>query len=110
MEQTIYCIESIGKIEEVQEHQGTFDCYDVLLQSGNCISVADCHYFLTESGRWISLQQLKAGTQLQTAKGSIEIISVIKKPMPYTGKVYNLKIEGTDRYLVGQDAVIVRDF
>ena len=98
------------QIEKLEEHEGTFVCYDVLLESGNCISVADCHYFLTESGRWIALQNLKTGTKLQTAKGSIGIISVNKRPMPYVGKVYNLKVEGSDRYKVGKDAVIVRDY
>ena len=28
----------------------------------------------------------------------------------YTGKVYNLKIAGSDQYMVGKDSVIVRDF
>ncbi|NVM57459.1 MAG: hypothetical protein HWN51_05005, partial [Desulfobacterales bacterium] len=94
----------------LEEHEGTFVCYDVLLESGNCVSVADCHYFLTESGRWVALQNLKAGTKLQTTKGSIGIISVNERPMPYVGKVYNLKVEDSDRYLVGEDAVIVRDY
>ena len=98
------------QIEKLEEHEGTFVCYDVLLESGNCISVADCHYFLTESGRWVALQNLKTGTKLQTAKGSIGIISVNKRPMPYVGKIYNLKVEGSDRYKVGKDAVIVRDY
>ncbi len=101
---------SLSKIQEVQEHKGTFTCYDVLLKSGNCLSVAENHYFLTESGRWISLQNLKAGIKLKTSKGSIGIIRVTKRPAPYIGKVYNLKVEGSDRYLVGKDAVIVRDF
>ena len=98
------------QIEKLEEHEGTFVCYDVLLESGKCISVADCHYFLTESGRWVSLQNLKTGTKLQTAKGSIGIISVNQRPMPYVGKVFNLKVEGTDRYPVGEDAIIVRDY
>jgi hypothetical protein len=103
-------LQAPGKVEEVQEHEGTFVCYDVLLESGNCIGVAECHYFLTESGRWISLQNLRTGARLQTSRGSIGIISVTKRPMPYVGKVYNLKVEGSDRYPVGEDAVIVRDY
>ena len=98
------------QIEKLEEHEGTFACYDVLLESGNCISVAENHYFLAESGQWISLQNLKAGIKLKTSKGSIGIISVTKRPMPYIGKVYNLKVEDSDRYLVGKDAVIVRDY
>ena len=98
-----------GKVQEVQEHEGVFECYDVLLQSGNRIAVAECHYFLTESGDWVAVQYLKAGTKLQTPKGSIAIINVAKRSMPYIGKVYNLKVEASERYLVGKDAIIVRD-
>ena len=98
-----------GKVEQVQEHEGVFECYDVLLQSGDRIGVAERHYFLTESGNWVAVQNLKTGTKLQTPRGSIAIMNVTKRPMPYAGKVYNLKVEGSDRYLVGTDAIIVRD-
>ncbi len=108
--QSINIFDGIRKVEEVQEHTGTFICYDILLESLNCITVAENHYFMTESGQWIALQDLKDGTRLQTANGSIRITSITKRPIPYTGKVYNLKIEGSDRYLVGEDAVIVRDY
>jgi hypothetical protein len=101
---------SLGKVQEVQEHNGTFTCYDVLLESGNCIGVAENHYFLSESGQWISLKELKAGIKLKTLKGSIDIVSVTKRPTPYVGMVYNLKVDGSDRYLVGKDAIIVRDY
>jgi hypothetical protein len=97
-------------IEKLEEHEGTFLCYDVLLESGNSISVAENHYFMAESGQWISLQNLKAGIKLKTLKGPIGMISVTERPVHYTGKVYNLKVEGSDRYLVGEDAIIVRDY
>jgi hypothetical protein len=97
-------------IEKLEEHEGTFTCYDVLLESGNCISVAENHYFMTESGQWISLQNLKAGTKLKTSKGTVGIKSVTKRLMPYVGKVFNLKVAGSDRYLVGKDGIIVRDY
>jgi len=99
-----------GKVEKLQEHEGSFECHDILLQSGNRIGVAERHYFLTEPGQWVAVQNLKAGTKLQTPKGSIGIVSVTRRPMPYVGKVYNLKVEGSDRYLVGKDALIVRDY
>ncbi len=82
----------------------------LLLESGNRIGVAERHYFLAESGDWVAVQNLKTATKLQTPKGSIGIVNVTKRPMPYVGKVYNLKVEGSDRYLVGKDAVIVRDY
>jgi hypothetical protein len=97
-------------IEQVQEHEGTFTVYDVLLDSGNCITVAENHYFMTEAGDWYSLHDLKAGMRLKTSKGSVGITSITKQPKPYTGKVYNLKIQGSDQYMVGEDAVIARDY
>jgi len=108
--QSINTLDDIGKVEEVQVHTGTFTCYDIMLESGNCITVAENHYFMTDSGQWLSLKNLKAGTRLKTSKDSIGIKSITKQPELYLGKVYNLKIEGSDRYLVGEDAVIVRDY
>jgi hypothetical protein len=103
-------VKNLGKVRELQEHNGTFSCYDVLLENGNCIGVAENHYFLLESGKWMSLKELKAGIKLKTSKGSIGIVGITKRPTPYVGKVYNIKVEGSDRYLVGKDAVIVRDY
>ncbi len=99
-----------GKIQELQEHEGVFECYDVILASGNRIAVAERHFFLTQSGQWLAVQDLKPGMRLQTLNGSVGIVSVTKRPTPYVGKVYNLRIEGSDRYLVGEDAVVVRDY
>jgi hypothetical protein len=99
-----------GEVATVQAHKGTFACYDVLLEGGNRIGVAGSHYFLTESGRWAALQELAAGTRLQTANGPIAVAAVVKTAKPYVGEVYNLKVKGSHRYLVGQDAIIVRDY
>jgi hypothetical protein len=108
--QVVSGIDGFNKIQEVQKHEGTFTLYDIVLESGRCITVAENHYFMTESGQWIALQNLKAGLNLKTSKDSIEIKSITKQSKPYIGKVYNLKIEGSDKYLVGKDSVIVRDY
>jgi predicted outer membrane repeat protein len=101
---------SFGAVERLQEHQGAFACYDVLLETGNGISVVSGHYFMTADGHWAALQDLRAGMSLRTATGSVAIAAVSKRPTPYVGKVYNLKIENSDSYLVGKDALIVRDY
>jgi predicted outer membrane repeat protein len=98
------------EINQVQEHQGTYDLYDIILESGNCITVADEHYFMSDSGIWISSKTLEAGMKLRTAYGIIGIKSVTKQPENFTGKVYNLDVKRSDRYMVGMDAVIVRDY
>ncbi len=108
--QVISGIAGLNQIETVQAHSGTFTLYDIALESGNCITVAENHYFMSEAGRWLSLHDLKSGTRLKTSKGSVGIISVRKRPEPYIGKVYNLKIKDSDQYMIGEDAIIVRDY
>jgi hypothetical protein len=97
-------------VNQVQEHEGTHDLFDITLENGECITVAQEHYFMTDLGKWISSKQLEEGMKLLTAKGTIKVKSVRKQSQPYTGKVYNLDIKGSDKYMVGKDAVIVRDY
>ncbi len=101
------CLE---QVEQVQEHEGTFECRDVVLESGNRIGVVDAHCFMLDSGQWIAAQNLASGLRLKTLTGTVGIKSVTTRAVPYTGKVYNLKVTGVDRYLVSEDAVIVRDY
>jgi hypothetical protein len=101
------CTEQIQRIEE---HAGIFECYDVLLETGDRISVANSHYFLTDSGRWVRLQDLQSGVGLQSMKGLVRVTRIIKRAKPFVGECYNLKIEGNDRYFVGQQGIIVRDW
>jgi len=101
------CLE---QIETVEEHEGTFECRDIVLESGNLISVVDAHCFMLDSGQWIAAQDLRCGLRLKTLSGTIGIKSVATRATPFVGKVYNLKIKGGDRYFVGKDRVIVRDY
>jgi len=95
-------------IETVQEHEGTFVCRDIVLESGNTIGVVDAHCFMLDSGQWVAAQNLTSGQRLKTLTGTVGIKSITTRS--YTGKVYNLKIQGSDQYMVGEDSVIVRDF
>jgi prepilin-type N-terminal cleavage/methylation domain-containing protein len=95
-------------ISEVQEHEGTYLCRDIVLESGNTIGVVDAHCFMTDSGQWVPAQNLTTGHRLKTLTGTIGIKSITTRN--YTGKVYNLKIQGSNQYMVGKDSVIVRDF
>jgi len=98
------------RVEKVQEHTGTFVCRDIILENGNHIGVVGTHCFMLASGKWIAAQDLTNGMSLRTLRGAVRIKSVTARPAPYTGKVYNLKIGSSDKYVVGKDAVIVRDF
>jgi hypothetical protein len=99
-----------NQVEEVQEHAGTFECRDIVLESGNHIGVVGAHCFMLAKGEWIAAQDLKSALSLRTLQGTVRISSVTVRASPYTGKVYNLKIKNSDEYFIGTDAVIVRDY
>jgi prepilin-type N-terminal cleavage/methylation domain-containing protein len=99
-----------ASLEKLEEHEGTFECRDITLESGNCISVVDAHCFMLDTGQWVAAQNLQSGMKLKTSNGTVAIKSVVTRAMPFVGKVYNLKVSGSDQYTVGNDRVIVRDF
>ena len=101
---------SLNAIERLEEHEGSFDCRDILLETGDRISVVDSHCFMLESGRWAPAQDLKTGSRLKSLDGSVIVKSIAKRQTPLAGKVYNLKIEGSDRYFVGKPGLTVRDY
>jgi prepilin-type N-terminal cleavage/methylation domain-containing protein len=98
----------LKEIESVLEYQGTNDYYNIVLENGNRINVVHSHYFLTTSDRWVLVENLKVGSKLQSLKGPISIKAIAKREVPFTGRFYNLKIKGGDRYFVGKDGVTVR--
>jgi formylglycine-generating enzyme required for sulfatase activity len=100
----------LGQIEKIEEHVGIFECRDIVLENGNRISVVDAHCFMLDSGQWIAAQDFKKGLILKTLNGTVTIKSVTTRPTPFVGKVYNLKVKSSDRYMVGKDGVIVRDY
>jgi hypothetical protein len=97
-------------LEQVEEHEGTFECRDIVLESGNIISVVDAHCFMLATGQWMAAQNLTSGLRLKTQSGTVVIKRITKRAVPYTGKVYNLKVKSSDQYMVGKDMVIVRDY
>jgi len=107
--QAINCL-ATASLEKLEEHEGTFECRDITLENGNRISVVDAHCFMLDSGQWVAAQNLESGMNLKSLNGTIAIKSVVTRAMPFVGKVYNLKVNGSDQYPVGKDGVIVRDF
>ncbi len=99
-----------GQVEKLEIHNGVWECRDITLENGNQISVVDAHCFMLESGQWVAAQNLQNGMKLKTQSGSIAIKSVVTRAVPFVGNVYNVKVSGSDQYMVGQDGVVVRDF
>ena len=100
----------LGQVEMVEGHEGTFECRDIVLESGNRISVVDAHSFMLDSGQWIAAQDLRSGLLLKTLNGTVGIKSVATRAAPFVGKVYNLKVAGVDWHLAGGDRVTARDY
>jgi hypothetical protein len=108
--QKAVCSHEIEGIDDHNESEGPWQCYDIMLESGNRISVADSHYFLLDSGRWALVQELVSGSKLVSLEGPITVKIVARRALPCVGKVYNLKVKNAEQYLVGVDGVIVRDW
>jgi prepilin-type N-terminal cleavage/methylation domain-containing protein len=98
-----------AQVEKLEVHEGSWECRDIVLESGNSISVVESHLFMLESGVWVHSQNLKSGMTLKTQTGSIAIKSVTTRLAPYVGTVYNVN-SSNNQYMVGEDAVIVRDY
>ena len=107
--QKVGCL-AAASLEKLEVHEGSFVCRDITLENGNTISVVDAHCFMLDSGQWVAAQNLQSGMKLKTLNGTIAIESVVTRTMPFVGKVYNLKVSGSDQYKVGKDRVVVRDF
>ena len=99
-----------GSVEGLLEHgTGMNTCYEMTLETGNSLRIVHSHYFMDASGEWKRIDELSAGMQLKTMNGTVTIKSVVKKTMPFLGQSYNLKLNGTDQYFVGQDGVVALD-
>ena len=107
--QAINCLAATS-LEKLEEHEGTWECRDITLENGNRISVVDAHCFMLDSGQWVAAQNLESGMNLKSLNGTVAIKSVVTRTMPFVGKVYNLKVSGSEKYMVGKDGVVVRDF
>ena len=108
--QTIGCLATTASLEKLEEHEGSFECRDIILENGNRISVVDAHCFMLDSGQWVAAQNLQSGMNLKSLNGEVAIKSVVTRATPFVGKVYNLKVKSSKKYMVGKDGVIVRDF
>ena len=108
--QKAVCSHEIESISEHHENEGSWQQYDIVLENGNCISVAEVHFFLLDSGRWASVQDLTSDSKLVSLEGPVAVDRVVKRALPCVGKVYNLKVMNSERYLVGKDGVVVRDW
>jgi prepilin-type N-terminal cleavage/methylation domain-containing protein len=104
------CSREIFDVTEHDESEGPWQCHDVVLETGNLITVADTHYFLLDSGQWVPVQELTSGSKLVSLEGPVLVKRVVKRALPCFGKVYNLKVMDSEQYLVGKDGIVVRDW
>lgn len=108
--QQVGMLDCAAEIEWIQEHGvGVYDCYDVVFESGNSLTVVHSHDFLTVSGKWVAVENLTSDMKLQSLKGPIGITSIVKRAMPFVGNAFNLKVKGANVYYVGKDGVAAVD-
>ena len=101
------CAHQIEGID-VHNESDSWDRHDIVFENGNTFAVAYSHYFLLDSSKWACVEELTPGSKLSTLEGSVTIKRITKTKS--AGTVYNLKIKDSDRYLVGKDGIIVRDW
>jgi prepilin-type N-terminal cleavage/methylation domain-containing protein len=104
------CSHEIYGVTEHNESERQWQRYDIVLETGNQISVADTHFFLLDSGQWAAVQDLTSGSKLVSLEGPVTVKCVVKRALPCIGKVYNLMVRNSERYLVGKDGIVVRDW
>jgi hypothetical protein len=109
LQKSVYSHE-IESVIEHDESEGLRDRYEIVLENGNCITVADIHFFLLDSGQWVPVQDLTGNSKLVSLEGPVAVDRVVKRALPCVGKVYNLKVMNSERYLVGKDGIVVRDW
>ncbi|MHC4112825.1 MAG: prepilin-type N-terminal cleavage/methylation domain-containing protein [Planctomycetota bacterium] len=108
--QEAVCLKEIEIVQEHDESEGPFECYDIVLESGNSITVVNMHFVLTDAGQWVDTRDLTSGSKLMSINGPITVTSVVKRATPFVGMSYNLKIKGSERYFVGKDGIVARDW
>ena len=104
------CSHEIFGVTEHDESEGPWQCHDVVLETGNQISVADTHFFPLDLGQWVPVQDLASGSKLVSLEGPVAVDRVVKRALPRIDKVYNLKVKDSERYLVGKDEIVARDW
>lgn len=101
----------LQQVEQVDAHPGTFDrAWTLVLENGESLCVVGSHIFLLDSGRWVRVEELRAGSVLRTHGAPMRVLLAIPHPRPYVGTVYNLKVKDSHQYLVGRAGVVVRDY
>jgi len=103
-------VEQGSTVGKLQEHEGTYELRNIELTSGNTIGVVGQHRFMLASGVWMGADKLQSGMTLKTMNGTVGIKSVTLQEKSYSGTVYNIQVSNSDQYMVGEDAVVVRDW
>jgi prepilin-type N-terminal cleavage/methylation domain-containing protein/prepilin-type processing-associated H-X9-DG protein len=103
--------DALHPVERVEVHEGPSDgAYTLILENGESLCVVGSHVFLLDSGTWVRLEDLRAGSVLRTHGAPIRVLAALRHSRPYPGTVYNLKIEDSNHYFVGRAGVVVRDY
>lgn len=103
--------ENSGEItySKVQEtyHNKVDLLYDIYYND-NCLSATEGHEFYVD-GEWVSAENLKVGQILTTANGEKFVIDNIVKREVENLDVYNLNVNSTHTYYVGEEEILTHN-
>ena len=81
--------------------------YDIYYND-NCLSATEGHEFYVD-GEWVSAENLKVGQILTTANGEKFVIDNIVKREVENLDVYNLNVNSTHTYYVGEEEILTHN-
>lgn len=84
------------------------DVWKLTFDNGEELKVTSAHPFLRDgSDEWVAVSALSAGDKVRTESGAATLIS--KVLLPGFHKVYNLSVENTKTFLVGDNGFVVHN-
>jgi hypothetical protein len=84
------------------------DVWKLTFDNGEELEVTSAHPFLRDgSDEWVAVLALSAGDKVRTESGAATLIS--KVLLPGFHKVYNLSVENTKTFLVGENGFVVHN-
>lgn len=84
------------------------DVWKLTFDNGEELEVTSAHPFLRDgSDEWVAVSALSAGDKVRTESGAATLISKVE--LPGFHKVYNLSVENTKTFLVGDNGFVVHN-
>lgn len=95
-----------GKVQQIY-HNKVDLLYDIYYNN-DCLSATAGHKFYVD-GAWIDAENIKPGQKLTTSSGKVIVVEKVAKRAVDGIDVYNLNVNSTHTYFVGEDEVLTHN-